>query len=195
MPATDRPETFIWIAIIVLLWMVNRENFDFLKGGTMKIQFNEAQLSRPQQESLIKVLDVLQAKNENELEVTAVEFPKKLMVKLDDDIEMLFGWDADKKSYAGITEPESPNEPKAGAIKSFELPESQKDTVDLPEPEHGTHILSDERPKPEPERHIDVDPIKLAALKYELMSTHLNMPVEKKIIFNKEYARLWSEHK
>jgi len=117
----------------------------------MKIQFNEAQLSRAQQESLIKILDVLQAENENELEVTAVEFPKKLMVKLDDDIGMVLGWDADKQSYAGITEPESPNKPKADAIKPFELPESQKDTVDLPTPE----------PTPEPE--LDLSPVVVRA--------------------------------
>lgn len=111
----------------------------FLKGGPMKIQFNEAQLSRPQQQSLIDILDVLQSQNENELVVTAVEFPEKLMVKLDDDIELVLGWDVEKQCYAGLTtpepEPESPNKPKTGSIKPFELPESQKDTVDLPEPE------------------------------------------------------------
>jgi len=101
----------------------------------MKIQFNEAQLSRPQQNSLIKILDVLQSENENEIEVTPVEFPLKLKVKLDDDVEMLLGWDVEKQDYAGLTKLESPNKPKAGAIKPFELPESQKDTVDLPKPE------------------------------------------------------------
>ncbi|GAI66434.1 unnamed protein product, partial [marine sediment metagenome] len=72
---------------------------DFLKGGTMNLQFNEAQLSRPQQQSLIEVLDVLQSQNKNELIVMPVEFPLKLKVKLDDDIEMLLGWDVDKQSY------------------------------------------------------------------------------------------------
>ena len=92
----------------------------------MKIQFNEAQLSRPQQNSLIGILDVLQSENENELEVTAVDFPLKLKVKLDDDIEMLLGWDDEKKSYAGLTTPEPEPDP---------ILESQKDTVDLPKPE------------------------------------------------------------
>lgn len=93
----------------------------------MKIQFNEAQLSRAQQKSLIEVLDVLQAENKNEVEVAVVEFPLKLKVKLDDDIGMLLGWDAESESYSGITEPD-PTEP-------VPEPESQKDTVDLPEPE------------------------------------------------------------
>jgi len=84
----------------------------FLKGILMKIQFNKAQLSRPQLQSLIEVLDVLQSQNENELVVTPVEFPLKLKVKLDNDIEMLLGWDADKQSYAGLTTPEPEPEPE-----------------------------------------------------------------------------------
>ena len=77
----------------------------------MKIQFNEAQLSRPQQNSLIGILDALQSENKNELVVTPVEFPLKLKVKLDDNIEMLLGWDADKQSYAGLTTPEPEPDP------------------------------------------------------------------------------------
>jgi len=116
----------------------------FLKGGTMKIQFNEAQLSRAQQKSLIEVLDVLQAENKNELVVTPVEFPLKLRVKLDDDIEMLLGWDAEKQGYAGLTKPEpepdlDSEQPGSQNLTSnstgSQTPESQKDTVDLPEPE------------------------------------------------------------
>ena len=84
----------------------------FLKGILVKIQFNKAQLSRPQLQSLIEVLDVLQSQNENELVVTPVEFPLKLKVKLDNDIEMLLGWDADKQSYAGLTTPEPEPEPE-----------------------------------------------------------------------------------
>jgi len=94
----------------------------------MKIQFNEAQLSRPQQNSLIGILDVLQSENKNELVVTPVEFPLKLKVKLDDDVEMLLGWDVESESYSGITAKTEP-EPEPDPI-----PESQKDTVDLPEP-------------------------------------------------------------
>jgi len=94
----------------------------------MKIQFNEAQLSRAQQKSLIEVLDVLQAENKNELEVAPVEFPNKLKVKLDDNIEMLLGWEVDKQSYADLTKPESESGPETKL-------ESQKDTVDLPKSE------------------------------------------------------------
>jgi len=94
----------------------------FLKGDTMKLEFNPAQLSRTQQNSLMDVLGVMQNENQNELVVTPVEFPIKLKVKLDDDIELLLCWDAGKQSYAGLTKPE----PK---------PESQKDTVDLPKQE------------------------------------------------------------
>jgi len=88
---------------------------NFLKGGTMKIQFNEAQLSRPQRENLLAVLEILQCENQNEIEVTAFEFPTKLKVKLDDDIEMLLGWNAESESYSGIstkTEPEPEPEPE-----------------------------------------------------------------------------------
>jgi len=124
----------------------------FLKGDTMKFQFNPAQLSRPQQNALMDVLGVIQSENQNEIEITPVEFPLKLKVKLDDDVEMLLGWNPESDSYSGISmpkdwEPESPNKPKAGAIKSFELPESQKDTVDLPKTE----------PKTEPE--LDLSPV------------------------------------
>jgi len=94
----------------------------------MNIQFNEAQLSRLQQKSLLSVLDVLQSENTNELIVTPVEFPLKLRVLLDDNIEMLLGWDAEKKAYAGLTTPEPEPEP-------VPIPESEKDTVDLPAPE------------------------------------------------------------
>jgi hypothetical protein len=80
----------------------------FLKGGTMNFKFNPAQLSRPQRNSLFKLLDVMDSENQNELEVTPVEFPIKLRVKLDDDIELLLGWDVDKQSYAGLTKPERP---------------------------------------------------------------------------------------
>lgn len=94
----------------------------------MDFQFNPAQLSRPQQQSLMDVLGVMQAENKNELEVTSVEFPNKLKVKLDDNIEMLLGWDVEKQSYAGLTKPEPESE-------SETKPESQKDTVDLQEQE------------------------------------------------------------
>lgn len=98
----------------------------FLKGSTMNIKFNTAQLSRPQRLSLLTVLDVMQSENASELEVTPVEFPQKLRVKLDDDVDMLLGWDVDKQSYAGLTTPKTIGETLAE-------PESKKDTVDLPE--------------------------------------------------------------
>jgi len=114
----------------------------FLKGDTMKIQFQTSQLSRPQRESLMSVLDVIQSENENEIEVTPVEFPIKLKVKLDDDIELLLGWDVDKQSYAGLTIPESEPEPEKSGSQNLtsnsvgsQTPESKKDTVDLPKPE------------------------------------------------------------
>jgi len=77
----------------------------------MIFRFNTAQLERIRHDSLARVLDVLQAENENELEVTAVEFPDKLKVKLDDDVELILGWDAEKSSYAGLTRPEPTPEP------------------------------------------------------------------------------------
>ena len=163
----------------------------------MKIQFNEAQLSRPQLKSLNEVLDVLQAENEIEIIVTPVEFPLKLRVLLDNDVEMLLGWDADKQSYAGLTTPER-LEQDIKDLANETIPESEKDTVDLPKPEtEMTLICCLDMDGKVIKTGLDpnIDPIELARLKYELMSTHLNMPVEQKIIFNKEYARLWSEHK
>lgn len=134
----------------------------------MKIQFNTAQLSRPQLESLLKILDVLQAENKNEIEVTPVEFPLKLMVKLDDDIEMLLGWDAEKESYAGLTTPEPKPEPK---------PES--------------------KPEPKPEPHIAYVPTpkEVAVLAYDLMKIYLLFTLEQQMEFNKEYALLLKESK
>jgi len=105
----------------------------FLKGDTMKINFNTAQLSRPQRENLLAVLDVLQSENQNEIEITPVEFPLKLKVKLDNEIEMLLGWDPESDSYSGITAKAEP-EPEPGPGPD-PIPESKKDTVDLPTPE------------------------------------------------------------
>ena len=104
----------------------------FLKGSTMNFKFNTAQLSRPQRLSLLKVLDVVQKQNENELEVAPVEFPNKLLVKLDGDIGMLLGWDVEKQSYSGLT---NLTKPKSVA-EALAEPESKKDTVD-----HGTETV------------------------------------------------------
>ena len=91
----------------------------------MNFLFNPAQLSRHQQQSLIEVLGVIETENDQEIEVRVIEFPLKFAVKLDDGNEMLLGWDVEKDGYAGLTTPES----------TEQKPESQKDTVDLPEPE------------------------------------------------------------
>lgn len=85
---------------------------DFLIGDTMKINFNIAQLSRSQRKKLLSVLDVLQSENQNEIEVMPVEFPIKFKVKLDDEIEMLLGWDPETDGYTGLTTPEPEPEPK-----------------------------------------------------------------------------------
>jgi len=105
----------------------------FLKGSTMICRFNEAQLSRPQRESLKKVCDVLQLENELELEVTVVEFPIKLKVTLDNEITMLLGWSYEDNSYSGLTTPEI-QDPPPDPLPFVPLPESEKDTVDLPGP-------------------------------------------------------------
>ena len=89
----------------------------------MNFKFNTAHLSRPQQESLMAVLGVLRDKNKNELEVNPVEFPNKFVLKLDDGVRVLLGWDCEKNIYTGFAAPET-------------VPESKRDTVDLPsEPE------------------------------------------------------------
>jgi len=110
----------------------------------MKIQFNEAQLSRPQRESLMNLLEVMQSENQNELVITEVEFPIKLKVNLDNDIEMMLGWNVDKQCYDGFLMPEP-------------IPESEKDTVDLPAQEHGTLEVDLPGKKSEPE--LDLSPV------------------------------------
>lgn len=115
----------------------------FLKGVAMKIQFSKARLSRAQKKSLLEVLNVLQSQNKNELEVTAVEFPLKLMVKLDDDIGMLLGWDVEKQSYAGLTTPE-PTE------------ESQQELAGLGKAQEN---FAGQEPLPEPEPELDLSPV------------------------------------
>ena len=117
----------------------------FLKGDTMKFNFNPAQLSRPQRNKLMDVLRVIQAENKNEIEIMPVEFPLKLKVKLDDDVEMLLGWNPESDSYSGIAMPKDwEPEPET-------KPESQKDTADLPKPEP--------KPEPEPEPEPDLSPV------------------------------------
>jgi len=101
----------------------------------MIFRFNKAQLSKEQRESLDKVLGVMQAENEIEIEVVAVEFPEKLKVKLDKDVEMLVVWDGEKKVYSGLTEP---------------VLESEKDTVDLPAPESGVEVETEKSVIPPP---------------------------------------------
>ena len=153
----------------------------------MIYRFNKAQLSREQRESLEIVLDVFQVENKNEIEVAVVEFPNKFKVKLD-DIEVIVVWDDEKKSYGGLSEPIPTAEQIIEQAKKSKL-ESEKDTVDIPAQKPGLE------PEPIIQPHIVIDPIQLAALKYELMKAHLEMPNEKKIVFAKEYARLWSEHR
>ncbi len=135
-------------------------------------RFNTAQLSREMRESLEGVLAKLQESNQAEIDVCVIEFPKSFKVKLDEDVELIVRWDEGGSRYGTQSEPEPTSE--HGTLE-----------VDLP----GCS------PEPEPDKHNDVDPMTLALMKYELMSTHLNMPDEKKIIFAKEYARLWSEHR
>jgi len=101
----------------------------------MNIKFNLGQLSRPQRESLEKVLAVVQSENEGEVVVQPVEFPNKLLVEIDGGVELMLGWDLEKSSYEGLTIPKTEPEPAP-------KPESQKDTVDIPTPESKPIDLS-----------------------------------------------------
>jgi len=132
----------------------------------MKIQFNEAQLSRPQRESLLAVLDVLQSENQNEIEVTPVEFPLKFRVKLDDDIEMIVGWNPESDSYAGLTTPDP-------------IPESQKETADLPIQEN----FAGQEPLPGPEPELDLSPVieRAEALAHALVKLSKPLNIEQRI--------------
>lgn len=94
----------------------------------MKFQFNKGQLSRAQKKSLLEVLNVLQTENKNELIVTPVEFPIKFRVKLDDDIEMMVGWNPESDGYSGLTTPE-PTEPEPTEPEPEPEPELVKSEV------------------------------------------------------------------
>lgn len=78
----------------------------------MIIRFNIAQLERERCEALSSMLEELQQKNKAELDVSNVEFPKKFLVKLDGDVEMIISWDDEKKVYAGVVKPEPEPEPE-----------------------------------------------------------------------------------
>jgi len=78
----------------------------------MIIRFNIAQLERERCEALSSMLEELQLKNKAELDVSTIEFPKKFLVKLDGDVEMIISWDDEKKVYAGVVKPEPEPEPK-----------------------------------------------------------------------------------
>ncbi len=157
----------------------------------MIFKFNVAQLSRCQQKSLMDVLGVIQHENSVELVVMPVEFPKKLKVKLDNAEEMLLVWDDDgKHTYAELTTPEVEPEPEPEKLGVGAMMESPK-----PESELFGYMDMAGKFTPANDSHSDIDPMRLARLKYELMSAHLVMPDEQKIIFAKEYSRLWSEHR
>jgi len=153
---------------------------NFLKGGTMNINFNTAQLSRPQQESLKEILNVMQAENKNVLEITAVEFPLKLKVKLDDNIEMLLGWDIEKQSYAGLTKPEPAEE-------------SQQELAGLGKAQKN---FAGQESLPGPEPELDLSPVfeRVGALARALVNLVEPLPIENRWecwskfcdIFNKE---------
>lgn len=139
----------------------------------MIFRFNKAQLGRDLEAKLNELLTDFQKGTDTEIEVWPLEFPQKFSIQVGDDVTVV-AWDVVGEEYQIMSLPElepepepSPSQEKLGVGAMMESPEST--------------------PVP--------DPIKLARLKYELMSTHLNMPDEKKIIFAKEYARLWSEHR
>ncbi len=145
----------------------------------MIFKFNKAQLERDLEEKLSELLGKMQKGCDTEIEVSPLEFPQKFSAKVGDDV-VIISWLAEDGEYVILPEPEPE-------------PESKSESEKL-----GVGAMM-ETPEPTPEskldKHIDVDPMKLARLKYELMVTHLNMPDEKKVIFAKEYSRLWSEHR
>lgn len=135
---------------------------DFLKGGTMILQFNPAQLSRPQQQSLIEVLGVIESENDQEIDVRVVEFPIKFMVKLDDDIEMLLDWNAEKQSYAGLATPE-PTE------------ESQQELAGL---EKAQENFAGQESLPGPEPELDLSPVIERSQALARVLANLTKPLE-----------------
>ncbi len=142
----------------------------------MIFKFNKGQLERGLEEKLSELLGKMQEGCDTEIEVWPLEFPQKFSVKCGDDV-VVISWLAEDGEFVILPspEPESKSEPES---------ESEKLGV-------GAMMESPENP----DKYKDVDPMRLARQKYELMVTHLNMPDEKKIIFAKEYSRLWSEHR
>lgn len=127
----------------------------------MKYRFNKAQLERDRLDSLEQVVAVMQSENQAEIEVSALEFPDKLSVKLDSDT-MVLTWDAEKKSYSGSTIPEPELEPE-------------------PEPGHGT--LEVELP--------GVDPVQLAQRTYDVIKDNLSLKPGQREIYHETLCNLW----
>ena len=141
----------------------------------MKINFNTAQLSRPQRENLLSVLDVLQSENQNEIEVTPIEFPIKLKVKLDDDIEMLLGWDPEMDSYAGLTTPESAAN---GVLKrALDRIAAFREKPNPVEPDPIPESKTEPEPEPTPEPELDLSQVIVRAEALSRALVNLSKPL------------------
>jgi len=133
----------------------------------MIFRFNTAQLEREMHDALAELLDVLQVENKAEIDISVVEFPKKFMVKLDEDVEMIIFWDAEKKKYSGLTEPQLEPEPTSESA---------------PEP------VAKEEPKPDSE--LEPSPKELAERAYVVMMHVLKLSSGQMNVFTDKYSRL-----
>lgn len=147
----------------------------------MIFRFNIGQLEREVNDALAEILCVLQNENESELEIIAVEFPKKFLVRLDDCMEMIIVWDGEKKAFAGISEPELSGEPDM-LDKALVRPE--------PEPES----LTETKIEPEPVPNFALALEDVDSLAHSLVRAVKHFPSEQRLeLYVKFYSALFKE--
>ncbi len=137
----------------------------------MIYRFNKAQLERNMLDSLEQVVAVLQSENEAEIEVTALEFPNKLSVKLDEG-PMFLIWDAEKKSYSGLTSPE----PEPIDYEALDR-KAQADRI--------------QGAGPKPKSESEIDPVQLAQRTHDVIIDNLKMLPGQREVYHEALCNLW----
>ena len=149
----------------------------------MITRFNKAQLERNMLNSLEQVVAVLQSENEAEIEVSALEFPNKLSVKLDKG-PMFLIWDAEKKSYSGSSIPEPEPEPES-KIDTFDLPGQKPEPVGISlDLDMAGNVI------PNSDQSMII-PAELAQRTYDVVKDNLRMSPGQRKEYHETLCNLW----
>lgn len=140
----------------------------------MIFRFNTAQLGRNLETKLNSLLKKYQGATETEIDVIALDFPYKFSVQAGDDVSVVV-WDAESGDYKFVGVP-------VDSAETETIPESEKDTVDLPES------------KQKPQTEAPFDPAELAQRTYIQVNDFMKMSPEQMVVYNHVYNGLWSEH-